>query len=276
MILVLQETQSTWSSDSIIYIVLAVIAICLIFFIKKFDLKKGTLGFKVLLHTLLSTTISVGCTAFAFRIFNESLYRAIFIISIFGYVVFTIYYILTILKKQEDIISNMINDSSNASINVANIATELAASASEVNASSEEIAATVSDLSQNSQTVMKSTNDLQKVMILIKNIAEQTNLLALNASIEAGRAGEHGRGFAVVADEVRKLAEESKNAVSNTGDKINSIIDKIQNSFSTMEGISASTEEQTASMEEINTTANRLGSLAEDLKNKLSDIVSLN
>ena len=38
-----------------------------------------------------------------------------------------------------------------------------------------------------------------------------------------------------------------------------------------MEGISASAEQQTASMEEVSATANKLGNLAEDLKNKLTD-----
>ncbi len=164
---------------------------------------------------------------------------------------------------------NVITTASETSINVANIATELAASASEVNASSEEIASTVQEMNQETQTVRASTNDLRKVMTLIKNISDQTNLLALNASIEAGRAGENGRGFAVVADEVRKLAEEARLAVSNNNQNFDLIIDKIQKATASMEGISASTEEQTASMEEITSTANRLGTLAEQLKEKL-------
>ena len=124
-------------------------------------------------------------------------------------------------------------------------------------------------MNHETQTVMTSTDDLRKLMTLIKSIANQTNLLALNASIEAGRAGEHGRGFAVVANEVRKLAEEAKLAVSNNSQQIDVIINKIQKATSSMEGISASTEEQTASMEEITSTANRLGTLAEQLKEKL-------
>ena len=167
-------------------------------------------------------------------------------------------------------LTKILTKSSEISVNVANSATELAASASEVNASSEEIASTAVVMSKESQEIMSSTSELSRVMELVKNVAEQTNLLALNASIEAGRAGEYGRGFAVVADEVRKLAQETKSAVSNTGQKIDGIINKIQSSFASMEGISASTEEQTASMEEISATANKLGSLAEELKESLS------
>jgi hypothetical protein len=199
---------------------------------------------------------------------------------IFGNVLVTFYatllfatgFVAVIEQKLETsnvILKNVISSASEVSINVANIATELAASASEVNASSEEIASTVQEMNYETQTVMSSSDDLNKVMLLIRSIADQTNLLALNASIEAGRAGEHGRGFAVVADEVRKLAEEAKGAVSNNSQKIDIIIQKIQKVTASMEGISESTEEQTASMEEISATANKLGNLAESLKEKL-------
>ena len=79
----------------------------------------------------------------------------------------------------------------------------------------------VLETSQDSMTMVHQTddmlasmNDVEKLLNDVRTISDQTNLLALNAAIEAARAGESGRGFAVVADEVRKLSQDS-NSFSN-------------------------------------------------------------
>ena len=258
---------------------------------RRFKLVNKSLQQKILLYICVSNAVVVIITTMSTSLFQNNLIAVALITPMAPILSFIIcFYIIKILNeqievknKQSSIAQNILRASSETSVNVSNNATELAASANEVNSSAEEIAATTMEVTLRTKEQAESLSeinsmaqDIGRITKMITNLSEQTNLLALNASIEAGRAGDAGLGFAVVADKVQKLAEESKSSVGKTVDIVVSILEKIEEAArnseeisSAMEEISTAAEEQTASMEEISATAGLVGNEVESLKAQL-------
>jgi ferredoxin len=171
-----------------------------------------------------------------------------------------------------DAVDNMaIGNSNNAeeSTAIAGNMHDIAEFCETLNEAMGEINNLLSELSQNNDEVV--------------SIASQTNLLALNASIEAARAGEAGRGFAVVADEINKLATDSRNTATKSNESqgkiissIHALLEDTKKLMNTVSGVNERIESLAAATQEIAASADMILDTADDVKDKLGELVETN
>ena len=116
--------------------------------------------------------------------------------------------------------------------------------------------------SESISEVASRTEDINRILDVIRAIAEQTNLLALNAAIEAARAGEQGRGFAVVADEVRNLASKTQASTEEINQMIQGLKGGVDKAVSV---IQSSSEKAQGAMDETQQSYDPLTNVVNDI-----------
>jgi len=164
--------------------------------------------------------------------------------------------------QQQQAAADSAKDADTYAANGNNIVMQSISSMSQLSDQIQKTAQVIGFLSNESQNI-------GRVLDVIKSIAEQTNLLALNAAIEAARAGEQGRGFAVVADEVRTLAQRTQKSTQEIEAMIATLQQGVKEAVSAMEiGINQ--------VDDANDKANQAGQALKEIVTSVDSITELN
>jgi len=91
----------------------------------------------------------------------------------------------------------------------------------------DEIGTKIQTLNHLLSNLKRKSQQIDEIILFIKQISKRTNILALNATIEASRAGEYGQGFSVVANQIRDLSEQTDTSTKNIQDLVKEIQENI-------------------------------------------------
>lgn len=137
-----------------------------------------------------------------------------------------------------------------------------------------QLSARLGDSSTTLKQLQQQTEQITRVVDVIKGIAEQTNLLALNAAIEAARAGEQGRGFAVVADEVRSLSQRTQNSTAEIAQTVADLHKVVGESVEMMEQAVAQAEGDVSSVLAMSDDLNGIVESVQRVSDRLAQIAT--
>jgi uncharacterized protein YukE len=98
----------------------------------------------------------------------------------------------------------------------------------------EAIITTVKDAALAVEDLGRWSQEVGKIVEVIRDIADETNLLALNAAIIAAQSGEHGKAFGVVAEEIRGLAERTSSSTKEISDLVKAVQENVANVVQSM------------------------------------------
>lgn len=208
--------------------------------------------------------------------------------------------------KLTDIVSQIYNSSSvigyaseqmkTSSHELAEAASEQAASTDRISQSMETMSVTIEDNASNAKETeslsvdanegIKETNEatissvhsmeeIAKKIHVISEIAMQTNILALNAAVEAARSGEHGKGFSVVAEEVGRLAKRSAEAAESIEDMSHKGVKISQEAGNKLNGLIPSVEETSRLVKEISAFSGTMSEQSVHVNTALKELNSV-